>query len=150
LDITAAGHLTSGETAADGLRELEEELGVTVDFDRLTFLGTRTEVVALGAVLNREFDDTYFLRDDRQLTEYRLQAEEVSGLAEISIENGIRLFGGEVASIQVPAVRVTSSGFERLTWEVTAEDVIPRLDRYYLKVFIMAERYFRGEKFLAI
>jgi isopentenyldiphosphate isomerase len=150
LDITAAGHLIHGETIDDGLRELQEELGVQVEFTRLIPLGTRTEVVQLDGVVNREFDETFFLRDDRLMSEYRLQADEVSGLVEISVSDGLRLFGGETEVIEAPAVRVTPEGQQEMVWRVRAEDVIPRLDRYYLKVFIMAERYFAGSPYLAI
>ncbi|MDF2838037.1 MAG: hydrolase, partial [Paenibacillus sp.] len=34
-DITAAGHLSAGETVRDAVREIEEELGVTARFEEL-------------------------------------------------------------------------------------------------------------------
>ena len=40
LDITAAGHLSAGEETLDGLREVEEELGLQVNPERLVPLGT--------------------------------------------------------------------------------------------------------------
>ncbi|MBZ0275880.1 MAG: NUDIX domain-containing protein, partial [Anaerolineae bacterium] len=33
LDISAAGHYQAGETVRDGVREVREELGITVQFD---------------------------------------------------------------------------------------------------------------------
>ena len=41
LDVTAAGHLASGEETVDGLREVEEELGLRIEPERLVPLGTR-------------------------------------------------------------------------------------------------------------
>lgn len=150
LDITAAGHLVQGESVEDGLRELEEELGVTVDFDRLIPLGLRTEVVQLGDVINREFDETFLLHDNRALQEYKLQEEEVTGLAEIGIDEGQQLFGGDLDSVTARAIMLNESGTSEEDLRVTVDSVIPRTDRYYLKVFIMAARYFAGERYLAI
>lgn len=150
LDITAAGHLQAGERPEEGVRELEEELGVQVPFERLVPLGRRTETMRIGTTVNREFCDTYLLRDDRPLTGYVLQAEEVAGLVEIPVADGLRLFGEEVAQITARGVRLVDGALEEHAIDVRADDVIPRRERYYLKVLIMAERLFAGERHLAI
>ena len=41
LDVTAAGHLRAGEETLDGLREVEEELGLSARPEELLPLGTR-------------------------------------------------------------------------------------------------------------
>src|ERR671933_433987 len=41
LDVTVGGHLGVGESVLDGIREVEEELGLTVVADELVSLGTR-------------------------------------------------------------------------------------------------------------
>ena len=41
LDVTAAGHLASGEETVDGLQEVEEELGLWIEPERLVPLGTQ-------------------------------------------------------------------------------------------------------------
>ncbi|MCY1691789.1 NUDIX domain-containing protein [Exiguobacterium sp. SL14] len=43
LDITACGHLLADESVEDGLRELEEEIGLTCTFDQLIPLGIQEE-----------------------------------------------------------------------------------------------------------
>ncbi len=149
LDITAAGHLEAGESAQQGIRELDEELGVRVAFESLSYLGIRCDVAIIGDVINREFCDTYLIRDDRALAGYTLQEDEVAGLAEISIADGLRLFSGEVDQIAAATISLHGDpGIQRRS--LTIHDVIPRTDRYYLKVCIMAQRLLAGDSYLAI
>lgn len=58
-DITAAGHLTAGETIVDGIREIEEELGLSLRFEQLTSLGVFEDVIELDGFVDREFAHTY-------------------------------------------------------------------------------------------
>jgi isopentenyldiphosphate isomerase len=82
LDATAAGHLTAGETIADGVREVEEELGVSWRFDELTELGVfRVEDHPTPDTTNREFQHVYTVRDERPLREWTaFDRVEVAGL----------------------------------------------------------------------
>ena len=67
VDISAAGHITSGEKVEDGLRELEEELGVVIDFKNLINAGIRVciEDFKVGTS-NHEFQHVFFLIDNRE------------------------------------------------------------------------------------
>jgi 8-oxo-dGTP pyrophosphatase MutT (NUDIX family) len=151
LDITAAGHLESGETPADGVRELNEELGLTATIDQLVYLGVKHDVADIGDhTKNREFADVYLLRDDRLLGEYLLQEEEVSGLVEVEVQDGLRLFSCEVDSVPAHATRLVDGAAIDFEFYIRRDDLIPRVDSYYYKVFIMAERYFSGSQYLAI
>jgi isopentenyldiphosphate isomerase len=151
LDITAAGHLEAGETPMDGLRELKEELGVDPDHSNLRYLGIKHDIAdEPGGIHNREFAHVFLLRDDRPLNGYRLQEDEVSGLVEIELKEGLRLFAGEVESINCPATRIVdgvASVFER---PVAVTDLIPRVDPYYLKIFIQARNFLDGDPYLSI
>ncbi len=151
LDITAAGHLTSGEKPEDGLRELNEELGISVQYDNLVYLGIRCDVAIIGSVVNREFCHTYLLESNIPLISYKLQAEEVSGLVRMKIDDGLRLFSGEVRSVSVEGYQLDEKG-ERseVRIDITKNDIIPRLDNLYMKILIMSERHFNGNHYLAI
>ena len=83
LDATAAGHLTAGESVAGGVREAEEELGVTFALDALADLGMRSVVDhPTPATTNREFQHVFLARDDRPLEAWRdFDRAEVAGLA---------------------------------------------------------------------
>ena len=54
IDITAAGHLLAGETPRDGIRELEEEIGLVRQFEQLFPLGVFLEELILGDLKDRE------------------------------------------------------------------------------------------------
>ena len=74
----------------------------------------------------------------------------MSGLVEISIADGLGLFSGERSSVKGAAIRVDGNGKRVFDREIQVDDLIPRVDNYYLKVFIMAQLFMRGNKYLSI
>jgi len=157
LDISAAGHLSAGETPLDGIREMKEEIGLEVDAKNLITLGTSTKTSNIKSpkiipFINREFTHTYLYQSETELEDYIMQEEEVDGLFEVDIEDGLKLFSGEIPSINVKGVsRIDGSSKGVLeTREVTVDDFVPHSKNYYVKIFIMAERLKEGKKYLAI
>ncbi len=152
LDVTAAGHLESDEEPLDGVREIEEELGVDINLDRLVPLGIRIDAQdeASGS-RNREFAHVFLYRDDRPLLDYALQQEEVSALLAIPIKQGLALLFGEQQSVTCEGIRFDDDG-ALVTFEtdVTTADFIPLVDGYYRKVFVLADLHFRGYRYLSI
>ena len=150
LDISAAGHLSAGESIEDGIREIKEELGIDVDFDNLASLGWYKQISDIptkkGIFHNKEFTHVYFLKDNTPLNEYVMQPEEVDGLYEMSIEDGFKLFNDEVSEISVRGIRRESNTCE--TIKISKDRFILRSSAYYNKLFIMAERFIKGEKYL--
>ena len=150
LDITAAGHLEVGETKEDGIREVKEELGINVPYGNLKYLGIRIEVIDVPYFKNNEFQHVYLLEDNRNLEEYTLQESEVAGLVAIELNEGLKLLDGECSVLQCESVFLENGKKVKKVINVRLEDIIPRLDNYYKKVFIMAERYFSNCKYLSI
>lgn len=152
LDITAAGHYTAGETARDGGREILEELGVSVPFEELIPLGIKMDVARIGAVINREFCDVFFLKRADSPSEYRLDPAEVEGLVSINIADGLALFSGGEKTAEATGVEwdSASSSWRAIRIPVSVADFIPRLDPYYLKVFLMAELMLAGRPIVTI
>jgi isopentenyldiphosphate isomerase len=150
MDISAAGHLAAGETKEDGIRELKEELGIDVDFSKMSYLGVRISASESKGKANKEFCHVVLLEDDTPLADYVFDEDEVSGLVEVEISEGMKLFSGEIESINCAAVFVEYGKKVLLTYNLSLSDFIQRIDPYYLKIFIMAERYFTGNKYLAI
>jgi isopentenyldiphosphate isomerase len=86
LDATAAGHLVAGESRKDGLREVEEELGVAYAFAQLIPLGVhRVDGEPHPGFINREHQYVYAVRDDRPLETWTgFDRRELEGLTLVS------------------------------------------------------------------
>jgi len=87
LDVTAAGHLTAGEKSLDGLREVEEELGLRVEPERLIPLGTRRVEQEIPGGCDREFHDVFLLFDATPPGNLRLQKEEVESVFRLDLDD---------------------------------------------------------------
>ncbi|MWV45719.1 NUDIX domain-containing protein [Paenibacillus sp. HJL G12] len=140
-DITAAGHLSAGETVQDAVREVEEELGIPVRMDQLTSLGT-IDYYATGTAGGKPFIDRekcfvfgYLL--NLPLTAYRLQEEEVAGLYETDLDDAIALFEGSKSVI--PAMGIHSITENRVPQifdtTLSLQQFVPHKSDDYLHVF---------------
>jgi isopentenyldiphosphate isomerase len=145
IDVAAAGHYTTGETIADGIREVQEELGIEVSFDHLVPLGLRITPARYENLIDREFSDVFLLDYALDIRDYRPQIDEVAGLVAFTVSNGLALFSGEVASINARAAGLGSD-----TVTLRLENFIPRVDQYHLRAVCVIQSYFLGEKYLVI
>jgi len=139
-DITAAGHLTAGETIRDAIRELEEELGVSVSFEELRPLMQIREDLS-GEVkgkpfIDREVSDVFGLVCEMPLTELQMQPEEVAGVYEADLDELISLFEGSLSAVSAAGVELRDPN-EPLTivqCSVSAKQFVPRDFSYYTSV----------------
>ena len=147
LDATAAGHLTAGETVADGAREAEEELGVPFGLEQLAPLGMRSVVDhPTPGTTNREFQHVFLVRDDRPLDAWTaFDRVEVAGLAWLRLEHFTELVFGDVPG---PWPAREWDGSAVVATELRREELIPA--SYLRTLAIMLERFARGERPLAI
>lgn len=149
FDISVAGHLVAGESAADGVREIREELGVDARADDLLDIGDWREVQIENGLRNREFSRTYLLRESRPLQAFDVLPVEVAGLVEIPLGLGEQLFSGRIESVQVEGFWPNKSTALR-TISLRTADFVPRTDDYYLKIFKIATQLTRGENPVAL
>ncbi|MDF2038188.1 NUDIX domain-containing protein [Cytobacillus oceanisediminis] len=134
LDITAAGHLLSHESVMDGMREVEEELGIRVDFADLVPLGVIDYIAEKENFIDKELAHVFLYYSNHSLEEFSLQPEEVTGIYRITLEDFYELwFCGkeftEAEGFQVDnGIRIPNSLSVRKT------DFVPHQDYYYKRV----------------
>jgi isopentenyldiphosphate isomerase len=152
LDISAAGHLQTGESALDGVREIKEELGIQVDSAKLIRLGIKHDIARMGDVVNRQFCHVFLYEIDCAIPEMGIDPQEVTGLVEISVSDGLALFSGAKSSVAAKGIEYESESQQWLPIEksVSVADFVPRIDPYYYKIFILVDRVLKGEQHLAI
>jgi isopentenyldiphosphate isomerase len=138
LDITAAGHLSAGEATLDGLREIEEELGLRVDPERLVPLGTRRVEQQIPAGRDREFHEVFLLRDDTPPQSLSLQEEEVEAVYRLNLDDVETLYETGSAPVREYAQGTTSPKRIRLT------EFVPQDEDYLARVAGAARQLLSG------
>jgi isopentenyldiphosphate isomerase len=148
LDITAAGHYSTGEELSTGAKEMSNELGVDIAYDDLISLGVRHNIIPTPELTVRQFCHVFFLANDQKTTDYSLNPETSEGLTIISIDEGVRLWSEETSSIEASFFEAKSE--EESSVSISKNDFLPRIDPYYYKIFILAKRFLAGDKYLVI
>jgi isopentenyldiphosphate isomerase len=147
LDISCAGHLLAGEQAEDGCRELEEELGITVAFEHLVPCGVyHSDRIIASDLIDREMCHIFLYRSDLPIESYRLQADELTGLFLLSVEDVKRLAqsDGIGEKFWTAGVELDSGGgLKRVERTFSAVDFVPRNRDYYEMLLNMTGRVSR-------
>lgn len=142
LDVSCAGHLLAGEQVKDGLRELEEELGVVARFDELIPCGIYPEVQRISeSITDREFCHVFLYRSEQPLHEYRLQPDEVTGLYRIPLAVVHALIEGSAEPFFAEGVEPDPErdGLLRtVTRRFQADDLVPHSPEYYRHILDQA------------
>ena len=140
LDVTAAGHLRAGEEVMDGLRELEEELGIEATPDRLIPLGKRRIEQEIPAGRDREFHEVFLLLDSTPPQGLQLQEEEVEAVLRIPLGAAERLGSGKTVLAEEWKHGRPSS------MRVSLADFVPNDDGYLGQVVWAAREAVGGQR----
>lgn len=140
FDVSVAGHLAAGEAPLDGLREIEEELGLKVEPEQLMPLGIRRIEQEILQGLDREFHEVFLLRDSTPLSELRLQQEEVESVLSLELNEMETLRHGET----VPVVEWRDG--EPFPSRISAADFVPNDDDYFFLVAQAVRCIFEGKR----
>lgn len=138
FDASAAGHVRFGENLAQAARELDEELGLTVDVAALEpVMRHRQEHRHASGLVDREVHDVYLLRCDRRLEDYS-PGPEVSGLVLVPLRSLVQL--DQRTRLEIPTVLVTFDERHepsRTPLVLQREDLVP-YDPGYLAAIALA------------
>lgn len=136
LDKSSAGHLMAGETVQDGVREIEEELGLIVPFEKLIACGEFQQEHIEPHWKDREICHIFLLHHDQPLDRYELQKEEVTGIFEVEVESFFALMDDYVQSIFVEGLQWNEEEerYDKVTFEATASDFTPQSEGYFEKL----------------
>ena len=78
-DITGGGHVLTGEFGFQAIiREMKEELGIDLEKNHMTFIGSAISTNIKGDVVNNHFNEFYIVTKDVDETKLKLDPEEVS------------------------------------------------------------------------
>jgi isopentenyldiphosphate isomerase len=138
LDISCAGHLLSGETVEDGVRELKEELGITLKIEELIYCGMIAEENIISKdLIDREFNHVFIHNTNRTLEEYNFQSSEISGLFFINIKQFQQLLSGELDFILTEGIILDELDKKKLNINRKFEihDFTPNSSSYYQLLF---------------
>lgn len=145
FDVSVGGHYTAGEgPETAGPREIREELGLEARFADLVPLGRRVFVYCFTpGVREHEFQDIYLLPRAVQPGQLALQPGEVDAVLEMDIERGIELLSGKKRTVEGILYQTGKTG---VAFTLSAEDFVPCLDNYYLKLLLIAKRHLAGDR----
>jgi len=88
LDISFSGHINAGETSIEAaIREGQEELGITLDIDKLQYLFTCREYGGIEGYTENEIDDVFLYRADIPVHDYTFSDNEVKKVKYVSLDD---------------------------------------------------------------
>ncbi|TYR80521.1 NUDIX hydrolase [Priestia megaterium] len=132
FDITAAGHLLAHETVQDGVREIEEELGITLSFQDLIPLGELKYSIKKANYIDNEFAHVYVYKSTHTFEDFLLQEEEVSGIIKAKFDDFYRLWLGKLETLMINGFEINNSGQkQQVTKLVNKHHFAPHQPFYY-------------------
>ena len=148
-DATVGGHYRAGETLAQAVREIEEEIGIDPNGLALQPLGTRVCAnEAEPGIVDREIQDVYLLRDGRAIEAFRPHPVELAALVRFPLDALIPFLAGETDA--APGVSIPAGATRTEPVLARIEHFIPTVDRYVLRAAIAARNVLRGDRHVAI
>ncbi|PSL40256.1 isopentenyldiphosphate isomerase [Planomicrobium soli] len=143
FDITAAGHILSDETMEDGVREIEEELGIAVSFEALIPLGVIKDQIFRDDFIDNERCHVFlYLTEGNIDAMYRLQREEVAGIVTADFQEFYKLCSGLKKSITVEGFVADEKGRKAaIRKSIGNKDLVPHNLSYWKQItqFIQKE-----------
>lgn len=112
LDITAAGHLTTEESVEDGVREIKEELGISLSLNDLIYAGKIADEIIIGDFIDRELCHVFIYKIPAGTKpDYIFQDKEVAGMVKIEVSEFEKIWSKETFSVIINGNSVSKDNF---------------------------------------
>ncbi len=149
LDATVGGHFRAGESVAETMREVQEEIGRPVTMTELLPLGVRVAVSEdTPGVIDRELQHVFLWRVDEPLATFTPNPDELESLVQIPLADVLSIFGDGIVAADALELK---SGSPILTPTlVTRSEFAAGIDRYPYRVAIAAMNALRGDRYISI
>ena len=135
LDITAAGHILAHETTNDGIREIQEELGVETTLCELVKLGIINYCVKKEDFIDKEIAHVFLYNSSIGLEDFTLQTEEVSGIVRVPLLYFYNLWYGKKEEIHIEGYKINMDGKKELmNGRVNRSHFVPHEEAFYQTV----------------
>lgn len=135
LDITAAGHLLANERVEDGIREIEEEIGIDLSFQDLIPLGVVDYTVIRENFIDKEIAHVFLYNSPHYLDDFTLQEDEVAGMVKVNFHHFEELWLGERETIKISGFEMKDDGNKVYIHEnVGREKFVPHQVTFYRTV----------------
>jgi isopentenyldiphosphate isomerase len=149
LDATVGGHLRSGETVEQTLREVQEEIGRNVTLAELLPAGIRLGVSEdVPGIIDREIQHVYLWRVDDPLTTFAPNPDELESLVQLPLADVLAIFGDGIVAADALELRAGSAILTPVL--ITRSEFADGIDRYPYRVAIAASNALRGDRYIAI
>lgn len=145
LDISAAGHILAHETVMDGVREIREELGITVEFEELVPLGViKDQLVVKDFIDNERCHVFIYLTEEVLDDKFRFQQEEVTGIFKFNFQEFADLCTGAAKEIESEG-GITADG-QASPKSIALADLVPHGKSYLHQVIEGIQNVLRNYK----
>ncbi|MCA0990933.1 NUDIX hydrolase [Pseudalkalibacillus hwajinpoensis] len=142
-DITAAGHLMADESVKDGVREIEEELGVPVSYEELHPLVVMNASIQQGNFLDNEIANIFLFEHNKSFDTFALQKEEVAGIVQADFEAFYDLWMGKQTDLHVEGFWFNHEGGRKnLNQKISKRHFVPHESSYYETIVKEMMKYF--------
>ena len=125
FDITAAGHILATETVEEGVREVEEELGIKIDFSKLYAKGVIRDVIELPKFHDYEFANVFLYESTNIPSDFTLQQEEVESVHVVKREAFIQLCLNDITTVMCVNI------FDGTSDKISLNDFVPHERTYF-------------------
>ena len=134
-DITAAGHILANESVVDGVREVNEELGLNLSYNQLISLGIIPNVIETEKIKDHELSQVFLYEMSEPMEAFVLQPEEVSGMAKAPLNEFIAFINGELKQLEIEGFKHDSCG--KKIWfseTINKSNFVPHSKKYFESV----------------